>query len=151
MSLIDRYAEYMCSRAGSGDGVYRRMIAPNYLTPDVFYAMEEEKGRQVLHRFDKSPGAPVYTGTYRILFKTEDMDRFCLIMKRVRDRWRVPEEHRASYELERGVFIVAQYYPGTECRIYLKGLGEQAMRRVVARYENLSRKKLPETAVSLRE
>ena len=140
-SLIDKYAELVCRKAGSGDGVHRRLIDPNFGTPDVFYAMDEIKGRQVLHRFDKSTGVPVYTGTFRILYKTEDMNRFCLIMKRIHDLWRV-HEHEYSYELEKDVLTVAQYYPGTEGRIYLKGLDEKAMDRVVSRYERGRRKKL---------
>ena len=143
MSLIDRYAEYMCRKAGSGSGVVRRVVDPNYQSPDVFYAMEELKGRQFLHRFDKSSGVPEYTGSFRILYKTEDLDRFCLIMKRTRNRWNVPDNYKESYELEEGKFIVAQYYPGTESRIYLKGLGEKAMQRVVAKYESRYKKKLP--------
>ena len=108
MSLIDRYAEYMCRKAGSGNGVVRRVVDPNYLSPDVFYAMEEIKGKQFLHRFDKSSGAPEYTGSFRILYKTEDLDRFCLIMKRTRNRWKVSNNYKDSYELEEGVFVVAQ-------------------------------------------
>ena len=123
---------------------------PNYRSPDVFYAMEEIRQRQVLHRFDKSSGAPVYTGTFQILFKTEDMDRFCLIMRRIRDRWKVPPEYQESYEQERSMFVVAQYYPGVQSRIYLKGLGDEALRRVVAKYERRFQKKLSETAVSFK-
>ena len=151
MSLIDKYAEYMCRKAGSGNGVVRRVVDPNYRTPDVFYAMDEIKGRQVLHRFDKSSGAPEYTGTYQVLYKTEDMEKFCLIMRRIRDVWSVPAGYRESYELERGVYIVAQYYPGTESRIYLKGLGESALGRVVTKYERRFQKHLPRAAVSVQE
>lgn len=143
MSLIDKYAEYMCRKAGSGNGVVRRVVDPNYQTPHVFYAMDEIKGRQVLHRFDKSSGAPEYTGTFQVLYKTEDMEKFCLIMRRIRDMWRVPEAYRGSYESERGIYVVAQYYPGTESRIYLKGLGERALQRVVAKYERRFQKRLP--------
>ena len=140
-SLIDKYAEYVCNRAGSGDGVSRRLLDPNYGTPDVFYCMDEIKGRQVLHRFDKASGVPVYTGTFRVLYKTEDMDRFCLIMKRIQDMWRV-NEHKYSYELEKDVLTVAQYYPGTESRIYMKGLDDAAMERIISRYEKKRRKKI---------
>ena len=41
MSWIDKYAEYMCSKAGSGNGVVRMVVDPDYRTPDVFYAMDE--------------------------------------------------------------------------------------------------------------
>lgn len=140
-SLIDQYAELMCRKAGSGDGVGRRLLDPNFGTPDFFYAMDEIKGRQILHRFDKSSGVPVYTGTYRILYKTEDMERFCLIMKRIRDMWRI-DDHKYSYELEKDVLTVSQYYPGTEGRIYMKGLDEKAMERIITRYERGRRKKL---------
>ena len=150
MSWIDRYAEYMCRKAGSGNGVVRMVVDPDYRSPDVFYAMDEVKQKQVLHRFDKSSGAPVYTGTFQVLYKTEDMDRFCLIMRRIRDRWRVPAEYKDSYEQERSTFIVAQYYPGVQSRIYLKGLGAEALERVVAKYETRFRRKLPETAVSFK-
>ena len=150
MSLIDRYAEYMCSKAGSGNGVVRRVMDPDYQTPYVFYAMDEVKGRQILHRFDKSSGVPEYTGTFQILFKTEDMNRFCLIMRRIRDRWRVPDEYRDSYELEKGVYIVAQYYPGTQSRIYLKGLHGPALERVITSYERRFQVRIPQQAVSLK-
>ena len=150
MSLIDKYAEFMCRKAGSGDGVGRMLVDPNYRTPDVFYAMEEIRQRQVLHRFDKSSGAPVYTGTFQILFKTEDMDRFCLIMRRIRNRWKVPAEYQDSYEQEKSTFVVAQYYPGVQSRIYLKGLGAEALERVVAKYERRFQRKLPKTASSVK-
>ena len=150
-SLIDKYAEYMSRRRSSGDGVARRIFDPNYMTPDVFYAMDEIGANQVLHRFDKSPGAPVYAGTFHILFKTEDMERFCLIMRRIKDRWRIHEKYADSYEEEKDVFVVAQYYPGTEGRIYLKGLDEKAMERIITRYHKKSRKVLELPAVSLPE
>ena len=154
MSLLDdcinKYVEYKCSKAGSGDPVTKRWIDPNYGTPDVFYMMDEIKGRQVLHRFDKSTGVAMYTGTFRVLFKTEDMGDFCLIMRRVRNHWRVAGEYEDSYELEKGVYIVARYHPGLQSRIYLKGLQGPALERVVAKYEGRFRKKLP-TVVQVQE
>ena len=148
ISLIDKYAEYMCRKAGSGDGVSRRQLDPDYMSPDVFYAMDEVDGKQILHRFDKSGGAASYTGTFRILYKTEDLGRFCLIMKRVRNFWSV-EEHKDSYELEKDMLTVAEYYPGVQSRIYLRGLDEKAMKRVIEEFEQRQRKKLELPAVSI--
>ncbi len=152
-SLIDKYAEFVANRRSSGDGVVRRVMDPNYLTPDVFYAMDEEGKSQRLHRFDKSSGVPVYTGTFHIMFKTEDMNRFCLIMTRIEDKWRIPEDHRdpEADEMERKVFIAAEYYPGTQGRIYLRGLSGPALERVVARYEKRCHRKLELPAVALQE
>ena len=147
MSLLDdcinKYVEYKCSKAGSGDPITKRWLDPDYGTPDIYYVMDEIKGRQVLHRLDKSTGDTLYTGTFRVLFKTEDMGDFCLIMRRIRNQWRVRGEHEDSYELERGVYIVARYNPGIQGRIYLKGLQGPALERVVAKYEGRRRKKLP--------
>lgn len=147
MSLLDdcinKYVEYKCSKAGSGDPITKRWLDPDYGTPDIYYVMDEIKGRQVLHRLDKSTGDTLYTGTFRVLFKTEDMGDFCLIMRRIRNQWRVRGEHEDSYELERGVYIVARYKPGIQGRIYLKGLQGPALERVVAKYEGRRRKKLP--------
>ena len=147
MSLLDdcinKYVEYKCSKAGSGDPITKRWLDPDYGTPDIYYVMDEIKGRQVLHRLDKSTGDTLYTGTFRVLFKREDMGDFCLIMRRIRNQWRVRGEHEDSYELERGVYIVARYNPGIQGRIYLKGLQGPALERVVAKYEGRRRKKLP--------
>ena len=143
MSFIDRYAEYKASRSNPSDMVFRRIWDPDFLTPDVFFSMDEIKGRQILRKYHKGAGTPIYAGTYLIIFKTEDSDKFYLIMKRVKDEWKVPEEYADSSDFEEGTFIVSEYYPGTHGRIYLKGIGEQALDRVVKKYERKTRKKLP--------
>lgn len=40
---------------------------------------------------------------------------------------------------EYGAWIVAQYYPGTHGRIYLKGLSEEAVGRIAGKYETRGR------------
>ena len=153
MSLLDKYAEYMENKASPANDVVRRIWDPNYLTPDVFYVMDEIKRHQILRRFDKSEGEPGYAGTFQILFKTEDLDKFCLIMRRLPNERPVLERYAESYEREKDLYIIASYYPGTHSRIYLRGLGAPAMTRVVEKYERKMRKKLPiprEGAVTIR-
>jgi len=142
MSILDKYAEYKANKSTPADAVFRRMWDPNFLTPDVFFVMDEIKGAQYLRKFDKSPGYAVYTGTYRIIFKTEDMGKFCLIMRRVANERKVPAEFSNEAEFEPDTYIVSEYYPGILSRIYLRGLGDQAMERVIKKYEQKSRKKL---------
>ena len=38
--------------------------------------------------------------------------------------------------------IVAEYYPGIHSRIYLRGLSDEALNRVIKKYEQKTRKKL---------
>ncbi len=142
MSILDKYAEYKSNAGRRGNTVTRRYMDPDFLTPDVFFMMDEIKGRQILRKYNKASGAPVYAGTYHVIFKTEDMGRFCLIMRRIRDEWPVPEEYMDLSELEQNTYIVSEYYPGTHMRIYLRGLGAAALDRVIKEYERKTRKKL---------
>lgn len=142
MSLLDKYVELKANVRRSNDAVYRRVWDPNYLTPDIFFVMDEIKRRQILRGYHKADGMPVYIGTYLVMFKTEDLGRFCLIMKRVKNEWRVPDEFAVKSESEKDAFIVAEYYPGTHSRIYLRGLGAEAVGRIVGKYERKTRKKL---------
>ena len=142
MSLLDKYAEYKSNASQRGNTVTRRYMDPDFLTPDVFFMMDEIKGRQILRKYNKASGMTVYAGTYHVIFKTEDMGRFCLIMRRIKNEWPVPEEYMDLSELEQNTYIVSEYYPGTHMRIYLRGLGEAALDRVVKEYERKTRKKL---------
>ena len=144
MSIFDKYVEMKAnsSARNPNSAVFKRIWDPNFLTPDVFFVMDEIKGRQILRKYNKESGNPVYAGTYLIVFKTEDMNKFCLIMKRVKNEWKVPAEYVDESELEQDTYIVAEYYPGTHSRIYLRGLGEQAIDRIVKKYERKTRKKL---------
>ena len=142
MSIIDKYVEYKANRSSQGDTVFRRIWDPNFLTPDVFFVMDEVKDRQVLRKYHTTSGVPAYCGTYHVIFKTEDMNKFCLIMRRIRNEWAVAEEFENKSEFEENTFIVAEYYPGTHSRIYLKGLSEQALDRVIRKYERKTRRKL---------
>ena len=142
MSLLDKYAEYKSNASRPGNSVFRRFMDPDFLTPDVYFMMDEIKGRQILRRFNKSSGASVYTGTFLVVYKTEDMGRFCIILKRIKDEWPVPDEYQASYEQEQDTYIVSEYYPGTHMRIFLRGLSAPALERVVKEYERKKRKKL---------
>ncbi len=142
MSIIDKYAELKANYKNPNNTVYRRVWDPNYLTPDVFFVMDEIKRKQILRKYHKGTVEPIYLGTYLIVYKTEDLGKFCLIMKRIKNEWRVPQEYVDDSELEADAFVVAEYYPGTHSRIYLKGLGEQAVERIVAEFERKTRRKL---------
>ena len=142
MSIIDKYVEYKANRSSQGDTVFRRIWDPNFLAPDVFFVMDEIEDRQVLRKFHTTSGLPAYCGTYHVIFKTEDMDRFCLIMRRIGNEWAVSADYEHKSEFEENTYIVAEYYPGTHSRIYLKGLSEQALDRVIRKYERKTRKKL---------
>ena len=142
MSIIDKYAEYKANKANPTDAVFRRLWDPNFLTPDVYFNMDEIKGRQILRKYNKSSGEPVYVGTYLIIFKTEDLNKFCLIMKRIKDEREVPPQFANDTEFEPDTYIVAEYYPGIHSRIYLRGLSNEALDRVIKKYEQKTRKKL---------
>ena len=142
MSILDKYAEIKVNSNNPNDTVFRRIWDPDFLTPDIFFSMDEIKNRQVLRKYHKGDGRPVYAGTYHIVYKTSEGDRFYLIMRRIRNEWSVPPELENKDELKEKTFIVAEYYPGTHGRIYLKGLSEQALDRIIKKYERKTRRKL---------
>ncbi len=145
MSIIDKYVELKVNKSTQNhpnSAVFRRIWDPDYLTPDDFFVMDEIGKRQILRGYVKGQGNPVYIGTYHILFKTSEGDRFYLIMRRIKDELRIPEEYEERAKAERQVFIIAEYYPGTHCRIYLKGLSGPAIDRIIKKYERKTRKKL---------
>ena len=141
MSILDKYAEYRANAFTPGNTVMRRYMDPDYLTPDVYFMMDEIKGRQILRKYNKSSGETVYAGTYLVIYKTEEAGRLFLIMKRVRDERFVPDEYANDTEHEQDTFLVSEYYPGTHMRIYLRGLNAQEMDRIVKEYEFKKRKK----------
>ena len=142
MSILDKYAELKANTSQRNDTVFRRICDPDFLTPDIFFNMDEIGERQVLRKFHKASGSPVYAGTYQVIYKTSEGDRFYLIMRRIRNEWGVPPELENKAEFEENTFIVAEYYPGTHSRIYLKGLSEGALDRIIKKYERKTRKRL---------
>lgn len=142
MSILDKYVELKANTKNPNDTVFRRIWDPNFLTPDTFFLMDEIKNRQVLRKYHKGDGSPIYAGTYHVIFKTSEGDRFFLIMRRIKNEWTVQPEFENESEFEENTYIVAEYYPGTHSRIYLKGLSEQALDRIIKKYERKTRKKL---------
>lgn len=142
MSIIDKYVERKANANNPNDAIFRRIWDPDFLTPDIFFNMDEIKNRQVLRKYHKGDGYPVYAGTYHVIFKTSEGDRFFLIMRRIKNEWAVPPELENESEFEENTCIVAEYYPGTHCRIYLKAVSEEALDRIIKKYERKTRKKL---------
>ena len=142
MSIIDRYAEIKANTSSPNNTVFRRIMDPDFLTPDIFFNMDEIGKRQVLRKFHKGDGNPIYAGTYQVIYKTSEDNRFYLIMRRIKNERTVPPEFENESEFEENTFIVAEYYPGTHGRIFLKGISEQALDRIIKKYERKTRKKL---------
>ena len=120
--------------------VVMKIFDPNIDSPDVFFKMDEADGKQVLRKYDKSSGEVRYAGTYEILFKTEDLNRFYLIMTRIANEKPVDEDLVPLGE-ELDTLIAAEYSPGTHGRIYLKVLPQEAVERITKQYERKSRKR----------
>ncbi len=120
--------------------VIMKIFDPNIDSPDVFYKMDEIDDMQVLRKYDKSTGEVRYAGTYEVLFKTEDLNRLCLIMSRIANEKPVASDLTPLSE-ELGALIVCEYSPGTHARIYLKGVSEEAVHRIVDKYEKKQRKR----------
>ena len=142
MSILDKYAEIKANSNNPNDTVYRRIWDPDFLTPDIFFNMDEVKNRQVLRKYHKGDGNPIYSGTYQVIYKTSEGARFYLIMRRIENERPVPPEFEKESEFEENTFIVAEYYPGTHGRIFLKGLSKEALDRIIRKYERKTRKKL---------
>ena len=122
-----------------------KIFDPNIDSPDVFFKMDEKDGVQILRKYDKSAGEPEYAGTYEILYKTEDLDRLCLIMTRVANEKDVPACLQSLTE-ELDALIIIEYAPGTHGRIYLKPLPQTAVERIEEEYrkkQKRRKKKLP--------
>ena len=115
---------------------------PDFLTPDIFFNMDEIGERQILRKYHKGDGNPIYAGTYQVIYKTSEDERFYLIMRRIENERTVPPEFEKESEFEEDTFIAAEYYPGTHGRIFLKGLSKEALDRIIKKYERKTRKKL---------
>ena len=89
MSIIDKYAEIKVNTHNPNDTVFRRVWDPDFLTPDIFFNMDEIEEMQVLRKFHKGCGRPVYAGTYQVLFKTSYSisDNTCPNCLTVRSSW----------------------------------------------------------------
>ncbi|MGX8774152.1 MAG: hypothetical protein ACSW8G_03750 [Bacillota bacterium] len=120
--------------------VVMKIFDPNIDSPDVFFKMDEIDDVQILRKYDKSSGEVRYAGTYEVLFKTEDLNRLCLIMSRIENEKPVADDLTPLAE-ELGALIVCEYAPGTHSRIYLKGLSEDAVNRIVDKYEKKQRRR----------
>lgn len=120
--------------------VVMKIFDPNIDSPDVFFKMDEIDDAQILRKYDKSSGEVRYAGTYEVLFKTEDLNRLCLIMSRIENEKPVDDDLTPLAE-ELGALIVCEYAPGTHSRIYLKGLSEDAVNRIVDKYEKKQRRR----------
>ena len=142
MSFLDKYAEIKANTNNPNNTVFRRIMDPDFLTPDIFFNMDEIGKRQVLRKYNKGDGNPIYSGTYQVIYKTSEGARFYLIMRRIENERPVPPEFEKESEFEENTFIVAEYYPGTHGRIFLKGLSKEALDRIIRKYERKTRKKL---------
>lgn len=139
--LIDR--ENTMAGKKKDDPLYNvvmKIFDPNIDSPDVFYQMDEVGDVQILRKFDKSSGEVRYAGTYEVLYKTEDLNRFCLIMTRIENEKEVPADLQPLSD-EYGARIVCAYEPGARGRIYMKELPEAAVDRIVSEYEKKKSKK----------
>lgn len=112
---------------------YQRLIDPDLGMPDEYYMMDEIGRVQVLRKFKASQEVlgGIYCGTYEILYKSEKGRRFCLVMRRIRDEWGVPPDHRMQSPDDMKMLHVAEYYPGVMSRIYLKGLPEAVVQEII--------------------
>lgn len=117
-----------------------KIFDPNIDSPDVFFKMKEVDGVQYMRKYDKSSGEVRYAGTYEILFKTEDLSRFCMIMTRAANEWPVPEDLEPLAD-EMDAWIVCEYRPGTHGRINVYGLPEEAVTRITEKFEKKRRRK----------
>lgn len=98
-------------------------------SPTTFFMMDEIGRKQILKEYDWSEALPVYRGSYEILYKTELHERFCLVMRRYA---------KAGDD----TCYVMEYYPGTQGRIFMKGLSESNMEKVINEYaKRLGRKR----------
>ena len=114
---------------------YMRFMDIDFDTPDIFYVMDEIGEKQILRKYDKSSGGFEYCGTYQVLYKTERFSRHFLIMRRIANERPVPPEHHAVSGEEYETRVVAEYYPGLMCRVYLKGVSESMMQELTEDYQ----------------
>lgn len=113
--------------------VVMRVFDADIDSPDVYFMMDEVGKDQILRKYDKSTGTRRYAGTYKILYKTNERDKFYLIMTRIQDELKVDDElQNISDELD--VWIVCSYTPGIKGRIYLHGLPEETVSRITNEY-----------------
>ena len=127
---------------------FLRLMDMDQTSPSIFFMMDEVGDMQILRKYDWSEELPVYCGTYEVLHKTELYRKFCLIMRRIRDESRVPPAHAMLSDEEMQSLIVMEYYPGTQGRIFMRGLSEAAMQQIVDEYLKIQarrqrRKRLP--------
>ena len=111
----------------------RKIFDADIDSPDVYFMMDEIEGVQILRKQDKSNGQTRYAGTYAVLYKTDDADKFYLIMTRIEDEAEVDMDLQNGTE-ERDALIVCQYTPGVKGRIYMQGVSEETMQKIIDEY-----------------
>ena len=114
--------------------LYLRLMDMDNTSPDIFFMMDEIEDIQILRKYDWSGQLPQYCGTYEVLYKTERYGRFCLIMRRIMNEWKVAPHHTISSGEELETCIVMEYYPGTQGRIFMRGLSEETMQQIIQEY-----------------
>ena len=116
---------------------YLRLMDMDNSSPEIFYMMDEIGDMQILRRYDWSDTLPKYTGTFEVLHKTEVSRRFCIVMRRLANEWNVAPEHKIRSAEELKMCIVMEYYPGTQGRIFMRGLSDGMMQTVVEEYTRI--------------
>ena len=113
---------------------YLRLMDMDNTSPKIFYIMDEIGRMQILRKYDWHDTLPQYCGTYEILHKTEKGNRFCLIMQRIANEMKIAPHHMPLSDEERRAFIVVEYYPGTQGRVFTRALSDETMRDVINEY-----------------
>ena len=113
---------------------YLRLMDMDNTSPKIFYMMDEIGRTQILRKYDWHGTLPQYCGTYEIVHKTEKQKRFCLIMRRIANEMTVAPHHMPLSDEEMRSFIVVEYYPGTQGRVFTRALSEDLMTQVVNEY-----------------
>ena len=111
-----------------------RLMDLDGTSPDIFYMMDEIDRVQILRRYDWSGQLPQYTGTYEVLYKTNERDHFYLIMRRIANEMSVAPHLMPLSDEEMKSYIAVEYYPGTQGRIFTRALSEETMKRIINEY-----------------
>ena len=111
----------------------RKIFDADIDSPDVYFMMDEIGDVQILRKQDKSNDQTRYAGTYAILYKTDDADRFYLIMTRIEDEAEIDTDLQSGAD-EKDALIVCQYTPGVKGRIYMHGVPEETMQKIIEEY-----------------
>ncbi|MGX8773989.1 MAG: hypothetical protein ACSW8G_02910 [Bacillota bacterium] len=113
---------------------YLRLMDMDNTSPSTFFMMDEIDRTQVLRRYDWSDTLPQYCGTFEVQFKTEKDNRFYIIMRRIANEPHLTTRRTPPAKDELGTSMVMEYYPGTQGRIFTRGLSEEKMQQIVHEY-----------------